>query len=349
MADALTIRSVVTVVDDGVAPFELGVACELFGLDRSDQHLPAYGFSLAAVAPGSVMTTAGFALTVTDGLSRLGRADLIVLPAGSWTDRDPHPRLVGALTAAHERGAHIMAICRGAFVLAATGLLDGRRATTHWRWAGEFAHRFPAVDLDPNVLYIDHGDLSTSAGTAAGLDLGLHLLRRAHGAAVAAEVARRMVVPPHRSGGQAQYIRRPLPATAGDHVLHDTLQWAAARLDRPLTVDDLATHAHLAPRTFARRFVAILGTTPHRWLTDRRVERAQELLETTALPVSTVAHRCGFGSVDALRAGFVDRNGTTPAAYRRDFRHADGPGAASDRISATAAGAARGTGRTPRR
>lgn len=326
MRDPLTIRSVAAVVADGVAPFELGVACELFALDRSDQQLPTYEFGLAAVTPGPVVTTAGFTLSVPDGLDRLTEADVIVLPAGSWTEGVPDPRLANALIAAHARGAHIMAICRGAFVLAATGLLDRRRATTHWRWSADFRRRFPAVQLDPNVLYVDLGDLSTSAGTAAGIDLGLHLLRRAHGAAVAAEIARRMVVPPHRAGGQAQYIRRPMPTSTDHHPIQDALDWAVARIERPLTVRDLASRAHLAPRTFARQFTATLGTTPHRWLTDRRVERAQQLLETTPLAVAAIAQRCGFGSIDALRASFVHLTGVTPTAYRRDFRDRDGAG-----------------------
>lgn len=318
--DHLRIRSVAVVVDHGVAPFELGVACELFGLDRSDQGLPVYGFTLAAVTPGEVATTAGFALAVTEGLDRVLGADLVVLPAGEWTEREPAPELRAVLHAAHERGAHIMAICRGAFVLAATGLLDGRRASTHWRWSGEFRTRFPQVHLDPDVLYVDHGDVSTSAGTAAGIDLGLHLLRRAHGATVAADIARRMVVAPHRSGGQAQFIRRPMASPGADDTLRATRQWALERLDEVTTVDELAAHAHLAPRTFARRFLATCGTTPHRWLDAQRVERAQQLLETTDLQVGAVAARCGFGSTDALRAGFARHLATTPSQYRRTFR-----------------------------
>lgn len=320
MEDPLTIATVAVVVDHGVAPFELGVACELFGLDRSDQGLPVYRFRLAAVAPGEIATTAGFALTVTGGLDEVDDADLVVLPAGAWTERAPAPDLRAALCAAHERGAHIMAICRGAFVLAATGLLDGRPASTHWRWTEQFRSRFPQVHLDPEVLYVDNGDVSTSAGTAAGIDLGLHLLRRAHGAAAAAEIARRMVVAPHRSGGQAQYIRRPVPTTAGDDTLAPTLHWALARLAKQTTVDELAAHANLAPRTFARRFVETCGTTPHRWLDAQRVERAQELLETTDLQIDAVATRCGFGSTDTLRAGFARHLATTPTQYRRAFR-----------------------------
>jgi len=320
VVEDLTIRSVAVVVDHDVAPFELGVACELFGLDRSDQGLPVYGFTLAAITPGEVTTTAGFALTVAEGLDRVGGADVVVLPAGAWTEREPAPELRAVLHAAHERGAHIMAICRGAFVLAATGLLDGRRASTHWRWSDEFRTRFPQVHLDPDVLYVDHGDVSTSAGTAAGIDLGLHLLRRAHGAATAADIARRMVVAPHRVGGQAQFVRRPVASPGVGDPLQATLQWALERLDEVTTVDELAAHAHLAPRTFARRFLETCGTTPHRWLDAQRVDRARQLLESTDLQVDAVAARCGFGSTDALRAGFARHLATTPTQYRRAFR-----------------------------
>ncbi|GAA4808020.1 helix-turn-helix domain-containing protein [Actinomycetospora chlora] len=319
MDDHLVIESVAVVVDDGVAPFELGVACELFGLDRSDQGLPVYGFDLAAVTPGQVATTAGFAISVAQDLTPLGGADLVVLPAGSWTESEPGPDLRAALHAAHDRGAHIMAICRGAFVLAATGLLDGRRASTHWRWSEQFRRLFPRVHLDADALYVDDGDISTSAGTAAGIDLGLHLLRRAHGAATAADIARRMVVAPHRGGGQAQYPRRPMAASTHTDTLHATLAWALERLATALTVDELAAHANLAPRTFARRFHETCGTTPHRWLDAQRVDRARQLLETTDLPVAAIAPRCGFGSTDALRANFARRLGTTPTQYRRSF------------------------------
>lgn len=315
----LTITDVVVPVDDGVAPFELGVACELFGLDRSDQGLPTYRFALAAVHDRPVRTTAGFSLTADAGLDRIDVADLVILVAGSWTEREPDPALTARLHAAHERGAHLMAICRGAFVLAATGLLDGQRATTHWRWTDEMQARFPCIQVEPEVLYVDNGNLSTSAGTAAGIDLGLHLVRRAHGTRTATDVARRMVVPPHRAGGQAQYIRRPIARSGHQPPVQDVLDWARTRLSEALTVNDLASRARMTPRTFARHFVDNVGTTPHQWLTRQRVELGRELLEGTALTVSAVAHRCGYGSPDAFRAAFTATTGTTPAAYRSTF------------------------------
>ncbi len=317
--EPLTITDVVVPVDDGVAPFELGVACELFGLDRSDQGLPTYAFALAGVHDGPLLTTAGFSLTADAGLDRIDGADLVILVAGSWAEREPHPALAARLHAAHERGAHLMAICRGAFVLAATGLLDGQPATTHWRWTDELQTRFPRVDVRPEVLYVDNGTLSTSAGTAAGIDLGLHLLRRAHGIRTAAEVARRMVVPPHRSGGQAQYIHRPIPDTDHQPPVQDVLDWARGQLHETLTVNDLAARARMAPRTFFRHFVATLGTTPHQWLTTQRVQLGRELLETTAFTITAIARQCGYGSVDAFRAAFSAETGTTPAAYRTTF------------------------------
>jgi transcriptional regulator GlxA family with amidase domain len=317
--DPLTITDVVVPIDDGVAPFELGVACELFGLDRSDQGLPTYRFALAGVHDRPVRTTAGFSVTADAGLERMDSADLVVLVAGSWTEREPHPALTAGLHAAHERGAHVMAICRGAFVLAATGLLDGHRATTHWRWTDEFQLRFPRIQVDPEVLYVDNGNLSTSAGTAAGIDLGLHLLRRAHGTRTANEVARRMVVAPHRAGGQAQFIQRPVPRASHQPPVQDVLDWARSRLDETLTVDDLAARARMTPRTFARHFVDDVGTTPHQWLTTQRIELGRELLETTALTVGAIAHRCGYGSPDAFRAAFTANTGATPGTYRTTF------------------------------
>lgn len=321
--EPLKISNVGVPIADGVAPFELGIACELFGLDRSEQGLPRYDFGLASVTGRPVWTTAGYTIATSNRLDRLAEADLIVLVAGSWVDAPPDPALVDELHAAHNRGAHLMAICRGGFVLAAAGLLDGRRATAHWRWTAEMASRYPRIDLDPNVLYVDTGSISTSAGTAAGIDLGLHLLRRAHGATIAAEVARRMVVPPHREGGQAQYLRAPLPAMPSKDPLRAATEWALENLDRPIAVNDLARRAHLAPRTFARVFRDSMGTTPHRWIIGQRLALAQQLLEGSDLSIEAIARRAGFGSVDTLRLHFARQLRTTPTHYRRTFGRAD--------------------------
>jgi transcriptional regulator GlxA family with amidase domain len=310
-------RTVAAVVGPQVAVFELGILGQVFGLDRSDDGLPTYRFTVCGVRPGLVPTTSGFGVTVA-GLAAVAGADLVAVPA--WPGlADPDPRISAALRAAYERGAAFLSICSGAFALAGAGLLDGRRATTHWQFADRLARRFPAVRVEPEVLYVEDGPIVTSAGAAAGIDAALHVVRREHGAAVANALARRMVVPAHRDGGQAQYVETPLPAPAGDG-LAPVLDWAAAHLDEPLTVAGLAGRAGMSERSFARHFRSTTGTTPHRWLLEQRVRRAEQLLETTDLPVDAVAGRCGFGHPDTLRHHFAARRGTTPQAHRRAFR-----------------------------
>ena len=316
----LVIRDVAVAVCHGVSPFELGVVCEVFGLDRSADGLPAYDFAVCAAERGRIRTNAGFSLDTSYGLDRLATADLIAVPAWRSLDELPPRALLDALLAAVDRGARVMSVCSGAFVLAAAGLLDGRRATTHWRYAEALARRYPAADIDRDVLYVDADPVFTSAGTAAGIDLCLHLVREAHGADVANAVARRMVVPPHRAGGQAQYVETPVPDRSHGEDLAEVLDWAIANLDQPLTVDALAAQALMSPRTFARRFVAVTGTTPHRWLLDQRMLLAQRLLEQGDLAVEEVARRCGFGAAATLRHHFGRWRGTSPQAYQRTFR-----------------------------
>ncbi|MGC5346189.1 GlxA family transcriptional regulator [Streptomyces sp. DT24] len=303
-----------------VHPFELGVLCEVFGLDRSGEGLPVHDFAVVS-GDGPVLSThAGFSVSTPYGLDRLEEADLIAVPAGgAFRDREYPEETLDALRAAVERGARVLSVCTGAFMLGAAGLLDGRRCTTHWSHAAELARRFPGATVEPDVLYVDDGPVITSAGTAAGIDACLHLLRRAHGPDVANSVARRMVVPPHRDGGQAQYIERPLPRTRCDTV-GGTLAWMERHLDREMTVEQLADRAHMSPRTFARRFQQETGTTPYRWLLRQRVLLAQHLLETSDETVDAVADRTGFGTAAALRHQFVRALGTTPNAYRRAFR-----------------------------
>jgi transcriptional regulator GlxA family with amidase domain len=250
-------------------------------------------------------------------LAALRRADTIVVPACS---DDPPPALLDALRRAHRRGARILSLCTGAFTLAAAGLLDGRRATTHWAHADELAARYPAVQVDPSVLYVDDGDILTSAGTAAGVDLCLHVIRLDYGAEVANAVARRMVVPPHRDGGQAQFVDTPVPEQSGSEPFADTLEWLQHHLDDVITVEDLARRAAVSPRTFARRFRATTGTTPHQWMVRQRVLLAQRLLETTDAPIEAVAQLSGFGSATNLRQHFQRQVRTSPLAYRRTFR-----------------------------
>lgn len=319
-------RNVAAVLLDGVHPFELGVLCEVFGIDRSDEGLPVYDFAVVSAEGPSLAThVPGMTISTPYGLDRLDEADLIAVPAGSdFVVRDFPPALLDALRRAVERGTRVLSVCSGVFVLGAAGLLDGRRCSVHWRHADELARLYPRAVVEPDVLYVDEDPVITSAGTAAGIDACLHLVRREQGPEVANRIARRMVVPPHRDGGQAQYIERPLPGPRCDSV-GEVLAWMERHLDREVTVEQLAARAHMAPRTFARRFQQETGTTPYRWILRQRVLLAQQLLETTDETVDAIASRTGFGTAAALRHQFVRTLGTTPHAYRRTFR---GPTAA---------------------
>jgi len=299
-----------------VVAFDLAIPAQVFGhRDERDR----YSFGVCAATPGPVPSTTGFAVLATLGLDALAAADTVVVP-GYFPHIAPTPAVIEALRAAADRDARLVSVCTGAFALAAAGLLDGRRATTHWADAGELAASYPSVDVDPDVLYIDEGVLLTSAGVAAGIDLCLYLVRKDHGADAAAQIARRMVVAPHREGGQAQFIRRPLPSSGVG--LAATCAWALHRITEPLTVPDLARHAGWAPRTFARRFLAETGTTPLRWLAAQRLLEARRLLESTDLPVDQVAARCGLGTATNLRLHMARDVATTPTAYRRAYRGA---------------------------
>ncbi|MEV5958755.1 helix-turn-helix domain-containing protein [Streptomyces sp. NPDC051987] len=320
------LRNVATVLLDGVHPFELGVVCEVFGLDRSDEGLPVYDFAVVS-AEGPTLGTHVPGLTVSTpyGLDRLEEADLIAVPASDATvTRDHPPELLDALRRAVDRGARVLSVCSGVFVLGAAGLLDGRRCAVHWRHADLLARRYPRTRVEPDVLYVDEDPVITSAGTSAGIDACLHIVRKEQGPEVARKIARRMVVPPHRDGGQAQYIERPLPEGPCDTV-GEVLAWMTEHLDEEITVEQLAARALMAPRTFARRFQQETGTTPYRWILRQRVLLAQELLEGTDETMDAVASRTGFGTAAALRHQFVKSLGTTPNAYRRAFR---GPQAA---------------------
>ena len=313
------IRSVAVPVLDNVFAFELGLLCEVFGLDRPDEpELPTFDFAVCTPRPGPVRTMSGFGLDVAYGLERIATADLVAVPAIHRDTQIPD-ELVRALRAAHDRGARVMSVCSGAFVLGHAGLLDDRDCTTHWTYADELARRFPRARVNSDVLYVDCERVLTSAGTAAGIDAALYLVRQEFGERVANRLARRMVMPPHREGGQRQYVDRPVPIEAD--TLTETLSWMTEHLDADLSVDELARRAHLSARTFARRFRSETGTTPHHWLTGQRVLAAQRLLEETDQPVETVADLVGFGSAAALRHHFTRRVGTTPTDYRRTFAH----------------------------
>lgn len=306
-------------VGDRVAAFELGILCQVFGLDRTDDGLPAYDFAVAAARPGPVPTTSGYAIDVPYGPERVATADLVAVPAWPQLTDPADPALVDAVRAAADRGARILSVCSGAFLLAGAGLLDGRRAATHWQFADLLRRTHPAVTVDADVLYVEDGPVLTSAGAAAGIDACLHVVRTEHGSAVANALARRMVVPAHRAGGQAQFVQAPVPEPAGAE-LAELLDWAGEHLADPLTVPDLAARALMSPRTFARRFRAVTGTTPHRWLLEQRLRLAEQLLETTDLPVDAVASTAGFGSPDTLRHHFAAHRAVGPAAYRATFR-----------------------------
>lgn len=314
------LHNVAVVVLDNFEPFEFGIVCEVFGTDRSDEGLPSYDFAVVAGQPGPLRSVMGFTLQTPHGLERLASADLIAVPpvANAATGDFPEP-VLQALRAAVDRGARVLSVCTGTFVLGAAGLLDGRRCTTHWLHAGDLARRFPAAMVDPGVLYVDDGPVITSAGSAAGVDACLHLVRQEQGSGVANAIARRMVVPPHRDGGQAQFVERPVADCSAD-TLADVIRWLTANLDKQVTVAEMAAKAHMSPRTFARRFVQETGTTPLRWLTGQRILFAQQLLEETDESVDRIAIAAGFGNSTAFRHHFRAWRATTPYTYRRTFR-----------------------------
>jgi transcriptional regulator GlxA family with amidase domain len=295
--------------------FELALAHEVFGHAPDAVQVPWYDVSLC----GTQAVRAGpFRVEPDCGLDQLARADTVIVPALADIDDTPAD-LVEAVRAAHESGARVVSLCTGAFVLAAAGLLDGLRATTHWAHTGQLAARYPRVQVDPDVLYVDNGRVLTSAGKAAAMDLCLHLVRRDHGSAIANLVARRLVVPPHRAGGQAQFVTTPVPAN-DDHRLTELLCWTMRRLDQPLTVEDLARQATMSSRQLARHFHSVTGTTPLRWLLTQRIRRAQELLETTDDSIDTIASASGMGTATTLRRHFHRTVGIPPDTYRRTFR-----------------------------
>ncbi|RKR73257.1 GlxA family transcriptional regulator [Frondihabitans australicus] len=311
------LRSVAVLAVDGLPPFEFGVACEVFGIDRRDTGGPAFDFRIVTAHPGAVRTSMGFTMTIVDGLERARGVDLIVVPAHG-TEAVIDPAYLDLLRQEHARGTTILSICSGAFTLAATGLLDGRRAATHWMHADLLHERHPSITVDPDVLFVDEGSLITSAGTSAGIDAALHLVRRELGAGAANAIARRMVIPAQREGGQAQYIKAPVPERRADSLAAVT-DWMLENLDRDLTVDELARRALMSPRTFARRFRADVGATPLAWLNRQRLLRAQHLLEETDLTLDAIAQRTGFGSAAVLRHHFARTLRTTPTAYRSAF------------------------------
>lgn len=308
--------TVALAVTEGMLHFEVSIAYEVFGFAPVDVTVPWYDVSVCGT---DAVRFGRFRLDPDEGLDRLPYADLVIVPGWADVDVAPPAALTDAVRAAHEAGARVASLCTGAFVLAAAGLLDGRRATTHWAHTDVLAARHPAVEVDPDVLYVDNGTVLTSAGKAAALDLCLHLVRLDHGSSVANSVARRLVVPPHRAGGQAQFVAAPVP-DRDDHPLSALLPWIVDRLDRPLTVEDLARQARMSSRHLGRHFRTATGTSPLQWLLTQRIRRAQELLETTDRSVDAIAEATGMGTAATLRRHFNRTIGVPPDAYRRTFR-----------------------------
>lgn len=312
---------VVALCLEGVVAFDLAAPAQAFSVASTSGGKPQYEFSTCSLDGGELNSTTGFGVVPRGDVSLLERADTVVVPAYFDVFSAPPPAAIEALRGAAERGTRVISVCTGAFALAHAGLLDGRRATTHWGFADEMAARFPAVEVDAAALYVDEGAVMTSAGLSAGIDLCLHVIREDCGAAVGERVARHMVAAPHREGGQAQFIERPAVtagATAGS--LEETRHWAAERLHEPLDVAAMARHASVSPRTFARRFREEIGTTPLQWLLNQRVQEARRLLEETDLPIDAVAWQAGFGTAASLRDHFRRITATTPSSYRRSFR-----------------------------
>ncbi|MEV0850773.1 GlxA family transcriptional regulator [Nocardia fluminea] len=318
-------RSVSVLAYDGMTAFEAGIVIEVFGLTWPDIEQPWYELKICTETPDPVRVIGGATMTSPYGLAEFAAADTVVVPSVADPRGRTSPELIDALRRAHGNGSRIVSICSGAFALAAAGLLDGRRATTHWRYADLLRERYPSVEVDPDPLYTDEGDILTSAGCAAGLDLALHLVRNDLGSSVANAVARRLVIQPHRAGGQAQYIESPMPPEPGDAPIARSLSWALEHLADPIGVPDLARVASLSPRTYLRHFVRETGTTPSKWLIAQRIQAALAMLESGDAPIEEIATAAGFATPVTFRHHFTRAVRTSPSSYRRTFRTRKSP------------------------
>ena len=310
------LSKIVCIALPGMAPFEFGTICEVFGIDRSDMGGPAFDFHVVAAEPGPIPMKHGLQLSVAEGLDAAEDADLVAIPAYSWTGFDE--RVLETVRRAAARGAWVLSVCSGAFILAEAGILDGKKATTHWMYTDRLQRSYPAIEVDPDVLFVEEGNIVTGAGTAAGIDAALHVVRTELGAAAANVIARRMVVPPQRDGGQAQYIATPMPDCRSDSFA-EVIEWMQQNLHHDLTIEQLSRRALMSTRTFARRFRADTGTTPGAWLNRQRTIRAQQLLEETDLGLEQIAQQTGFGSAAVMRHHFTKTLHTSPLSYRRTF------------------------------
>jgi transcriptional regulator GlxA family with amidase domain len=311
---------VAVIAFDRISPFHLSVPCLVFGNDRRVGEKPWFDLVVCAGEAGTLKTTAGFAIHCDYGLEGAANADIVIIP--NWRDvAEPAPTpIIDALKSAHERGALVVGLCLGAFVLAQAGLLAGKRATTHWRWAEQLARDFPAIDVDPKVLYVDEDQILTSAGVAAGIDCCLHIVRRTYGRDVANGLARQLIVSPHREGGQAQFIDHPVPQYASDERVTQLLDWLRARLDQPLTIDQVSDRLAMSRRSFTRHFKQLTGSAFGSWVTSERVKAVQQQLETTDHSIEIIALACGFGSSISLRQHFTAAVGVSPTKYRTVYR-----------------------------
>jgi transcriptional regulator GlxA family with amidase domain len=313
-------NTIAVIAFNGISPFHLSVPCAVFGEDRTNDCVPKFELLVCAAEKGILKTTAGFTIETRHGLKDLAKASMVIVPSWRNPAELPPPSLLNALRKASQRGSQIVGLCLGSFVLAEAGLLDNRQATTHWSYADELAKRYPLVRVDPDVLYVDEGNIITSAGVAAAIDCCLHILRLRHGANIANKVARRMVVSPHRQGGQAQYIQQPVRiAHTNDHFAI-VLDWASRNLDKPQSLDTLAQRALMTRRTFTRRFRQVMGVTVGEWLMSQRLGLAQRMLETTDSQIDLIAEMAGFGSPASLRQHFNHAFKISPSNYRREFR-----------------------------
>ena len=313
-------NTVAVIAFDGISPFHLSVPCSIFGEDRSGGCAVKFELRVCTLEKGAIRTSAGFTMEACYGLKDIAKASIVIVPSWRDTEEIPPKELLAALRRAHQRGALIVGLCLGSYVLAAAGLLDGLSATTHWHWANDLAKRYPQVSVNPDVLYVDAGTIITSAGVASAIDCCLHIVRRQYGASIANYIARRMVVSPHRQGGQAQYIQLPVRDISTVDHFAEVLEWSRRNLHEQLSLDLLAEHALMTRRTFTRRFKQVMGMTVGAWLLSQRLALAQQLLETTGSAIELIAENSGFGSAVSLRQHFNLAFKISPSHYRREFQ-----------------------------